>query len=32
MMMLPPGIPPAKFADYAQVFANKVIPAFRGGA
>jgi hypothetical protein len=29
MMMLPPGIPPAKFTEYAQVFAQEVIPAFR---
>jgi len=28
MMMVPPGIPPAKFADYAEVFAKRVIPAF----
>jgi hypothetical protein len=29
MMMLPPGMPPAKFTEYAQVFANEVIPAFQ---
>ena len=29
MMMLPPGIPPSKFAPYAEVFAREVIPAFR---
>jgi alkanesulfonate monooxygenase SsuD/methylene tetrahydromethanopterin reductase-like flavin-dependent oxidoreductase (luciferase family) len=29
MMMLPPGFPPSKFTEYAQVFANEVIPAFR---
>jgi len=29
MMMLPPGFPPAKFTEYAQVFAKEVIPAFR---
>jgi hypothetical protein len=29
MMMLPPGIPAAKFAEYAEVFAQEVIPAFR---
>lgn len=29
MMMLPPGLPPAKFAKYAEVFATEVIPAFR---
>ena len=29
MMMLPPGIAPARFAEYAQVFAEEVIPAFR---
>lgn len=29
MMMLPPGIPAAKFTEYAQVFADEVIPAFR---
>jgi alkanesulfonate monooxygenase SsuD/methylene tetrahydromethanopterin reductase-like flavin-dependent oxidoreductase (luciferase family) len=28
MMMLPPGLPPAKFAEYAEVFAKEVIPAF----
>jgi alkanesulfonate monooxygenase SsuD/methylene tetrahydromethanopterin reductase-like flavin-dependent oxidoreductase (luciferase family) len=29
MMMLPPGLAPAKFAKYAQVFAKEVIPAFQ---
>jgi alkanesulfonate monooxygenase SsuD/methylene tetrahydromethanopterin reductase-like flavin-dependent oxidoreductase (luciferase family) len=29
MMMLPPGLPAAKFTEYAQVFANEVMPAFR---
>lgn len=29
MMMLPPGLPPAKFMPYAELFANEVIPAFR---
>jgi alkanesulfonate monooxygenase SsuD/methylene tetrahydromethanopterin reductase-like flavin-dependent oxidoreductase (luciferase family) len=29
IMMLPPGLPPTKFTEYAQVFANEVIPAFR---
>lgn len=29
MMMLPPGLPTAKFAPYAEVFAKEVIPAFR---
>ena len=29
MMMLPPGLEPAKFASYAEVFAKEVIPAFR---
>jgi alkanesulfonate monooxygenase SsuD/methylene tetrahydromethanopterin reductase-like flavin-dependent oxidoreductase (luciferase family) len=28
MMMLPPGLEPAKFAPYAEVFAAEVIPAF----
>jgi len=28
MMMLPPGIPPAKFSAYAEIFAKEVIPAF----
>jgi hypothetical protein len=27
-MMLPPGLPPAQFVPYAEVFANEVIPAF----
>lgn len=29
MMMLPAGLPPAKFVDYAEVFAQDVIPAFQ---
>jgi alkanesulfonate monooxygenase SsuD/methylene tetrahydromethanopterin reductase-like flavin-dependent oxidoreductase (luciferase family) len=29
MMMVPPGLPAARFVEYAQVFANEVIPAFR---
>ncbi|MCJ8156108.1 LLM class flavin-dependent oxidoreductase [Sphingomonas sp. LaA6.9] len=29
MMMLPPGLPPARFMPYAELFANEVIPAFR---
>jgi alkanesulfonate monooxygenase SsuD/methylene tetrahydromethanopterin reductase-like flavin-dependent oxidoreductase (luciferase family) len=29
MMMAPPGLPTAKFAEYAEVFARQVIPAFR---
>jgi alkanesulfonate monooxygenase SsuD/methylene tetrahydromethanopterin reductase-like flavin-dependent oxidoreductase (luciferase family) len=29
MMTLPPGLPPSKFVDYAEVFAKEVIPAFR---
>jgi alkanesulfonate monooxygenase SsuD/methylene tetrahydromethanopterin reductase-like flavin-dependent oxidoreductase (luciferase family) len=29
MMMLPAGLPPAKFIPYAEVFAQEVIPAFR---
>lgn len=29
MMMVPPGIPRAKFLKYAEVFARDVIPAFR---
>jgi alkanesulfonate monooxygenase SsuD/methylene tetrahydromethanopterin reductase-like flavin-dependent oxidoreductase (luciferase family) len=28
-MMLPPGLPTAKFAPYAEVFAKEVIPVFR---
>lgn len=28
MMMLPPGLPPARFQPYAELFASKVIPAF----
>lgn len=30
MMMLPPGLPPAKFSEYAQVFATQVMSAFSG--
>ena len=29
MMMLPPGLPPARFMHYAEVFAREVMPAFR---
>ena len=29
MMMAPPGLAPAKLAEYAEVFAKEVIPAFR---
>jgi alkanesulfonate monooxygenase SsuD/methylene tetrahydromethanopterin reductase-like flavin-dependent oxidoreductase (luciferase family) len=29
MMMMPAGLPAARFVEYAQVFANEVIPAFR---
>jgi alkanesulfonate monooxygenase SsuD/methylene tetrahydromethanopterin reductase-like flavin-dependent oxidoreductase (luciferase family) len=29
MMMLPPGLAPERFAEYAEVFAQEVIPAFR---
>jgi alkanesulfonate monooxygenase SsuD/methylene tetrahydromethanopterin reductase-like flavin-dependent oxidoreductase (luciferase family) len=29
MMMAPPGLPPARLAEYAEVFAKEVIPAFR---
>ena len=29
IMMPPPGFPLAKFAEYAQLFASEVIPAFR---
>jgi hypothetical protein len=28
-MMLPPGLPTSKFRDYAAVFAQEVMPAFR---
>jgi alkanesulfonate monooxygenase SsuD/methylene tetrahydromethanopterin reductase-like flavin-dependent oxidoreductase (luciferase family) len=28
MMMLPPGIAPSKFAPYAELFAQEVMPAF----
>lgn len=28
-MMMPPGLPPARFVEYADVVAKKVIPAFR---
>jgi len=27
-MMMPPGLPPAKFVEYADVVARKVVPAF----
>ena len=30
MMMAPPGLPAAKLSEYAQVFANEVLPAFTG--
>lgn len=29
MMMMPPGLPPARFVEYAGIFAREVIPAFR---
>ncbi len=29
MMMMPPGLPAMRFVEYAQVFANEVMPAFR---
>lgn len=29
IMMKPPGLPAAKFTEYAQVFATEVMPAFR---
>lgn len=29
MMMMPPGLPAARFVEYAQVFASEVIPAFQ---
>ena len=29
MLMLPPGLPPASFKPYAELFAREVIPAFR---
>ncbi|MET0238451.1 MAG: LLM class flavin-dependent oxidoreductase [Sphingobium sp.] len=29
MMMMPPGLPPARFVEYAGLFAREVIPAFR---
>jgi alkanesulfonate monooxygenase SsuD/methylene tetrahydromethanopterin reductase-like flavin-dependent oxidoreductase (luciferase family) len=29
MMMLPPGLPPSAFVEYAETFAHKVVPAFR---
>jgi alkanesulfonate monooxygenase SsuD/methylene tetrahydromethanopterin reductase-like flavin-dependent oxidoreductase (luciferase family) len=29
MMMLPPGLPPAQFKPYAELFAREVMPAFR---
>jgi len=28
MMMRPPGLPAQRFVEYAQVFADKVMPAF----
>ena len=29
MMMAPPGLPPSRFAAYAEVFAKEVMPAFQ---
>ena len=29
MMMAPPGLPPSRFTQYAEVFAKEVIPAFQ---
>jgi alkanesulfonate monooxygenase SsuD/methylene tetrahydromethanopterin reductase-like flavin-dependent oxidoreductase (luciferase family) len=29
MMMMPPGLPSAKFVEYAETFATEVIPAFQ---
>jgi alkanesulfonate monooxygenase SsuD/methylene tetrahydromethanopterin reductase-like flavin-dependent oxidoreductase (luciferase family) len=29
MMMMPPGLPPKRFIAYAELFANKVMPAFQ---
>jgi alkanesulfonate monooxygenase SsuD/methylene tetrahydromethanopterin reductase-like flavin-dependent oxidoreductase (luciferase family) len=29
MMMMPPGLPPARFIEYAELFAKEVIPAFQ---
>jgi hypothetical protein len=29
IMMAPPGLPRAKFAEYAELFAKEVMPAFR---
>jgi alkanesulfonate monooxygenase SsuD/methylene tetrahydromethanopterin reductase-like flavin-dependent oxidoreductase (luciferase family) len=29
MLLLPPGFPPGKFTEYAEVFAREVIPVFR---
>src|SRR3546814_1716229 len=29
MMMFPPGLPTAQFMNYAELFANEVMPAFR---
>ena len=29
MMMMPPGLPSARFIAYAELFANKVLPAFQ---
>jgi alkanesulfonate monooxygenase SsuD/methylene tetrahydromethanopterin reductase-like flavin-dependent oxidoreductase (luciferase family) len=28
MMMMPPGLSPSRFAEYAEIFAKEVIPAF----
>jgi hypothetical protein len=28
MMMMPPGLPPARFVEYADLFAKQVMPAF----
>lgn len=28
-MMMPPGLPPARFVEYAEIVAKKVIPAFQ---
>jgi hypothetical protein len=29
MMMMPPGLPQGRFREYAQLFADQVLPAFR---
>lgn len=29
LLMPPPGLPAAKFMQYAELFANEVMPAFR---